>query len=100
QVIGPVIDVEFPEGQLPKINEALRLLDEYDAGNTRVKVDLTLEVAQHVGDNTVRTIALGPTEGIARGMNVDATGAPITVPVGRACLGRLVNVLGQPADNL
>jgi len=100
QVIGPVLDIEFPEGQLPKINEALVLRDEYDAGTTRVKVELTLEVAAHIGDNTVRTIALGPTEGIARGMNVEATGAPITVPVGPASLGRLVNVLGQPTDGL
>jgi F-type H+/Na+-transporting ATPase subunit beta len=100
QVIGPVLDVEFPEGQLPKINDALLLKDEYDAGSTRVKVELTLEVAQHIGDNTVRTIALGPTEGVSRGMSVEGTGAPITVPVGRACLGRLINVLGKPADSL
>ncbi len=100
EVIGPVLDVEFPEGHLPKILNALKVKGEIDSGNTRVKVDLTLEVAQHVGDNTVRTIALGATEGISRGMEVEDTGAPISVPVGKACLGRLVDVLGQPKDNL
>jgi F-type H+-transporting ATPase subunit beta len=100
QVIGPVIDVEFPQGQLPNILDALKLNDEYDAGNQKVKVSLTLEVAQHIGDNVVRAISLGPTEGVSRGMNVDSTGAPITVPVGPACLGRLINVLGQPEDSL
>jgi len=89
QVIGPVVDVEFfPEGNLPKILEALKV----------PKHNLTLEVAQHVGDNTVRTIALGATEGVSRGAEVQATGAPITVPVGKPCLGRLLDVLGQPQD--
>src|SRR5258706_3236485 len=100
EVIGPVLDVEFPEGHLPKITNALKIQGEYDSGNTKVKVNLTLEVAQHVGDNTVRTIALGPTEGISRGMAVEDTGAPISVPVGKACLGRLMDVLGEPKDNL
>src|SRR5438477_806445 len=99
EVIGPVLDVEFPEGNLPNILNALKLKGEYDSGNTKVKVDLTLEVASHVGDNTVRAIALGPTEGVSRGMAVEATGAPITVPVGKACLGRLMDVLGKPKDN-
>jgi len=99
QVIGPVLDVEFPEGHLPQITNALKLTGEVESGNTVVKLDITLEVAQHVGDNTVRAIALGPTEGISRGMTVKDTGAPITVPVGKACLGRLLNVLGEPKDN-
>ncbi|MFN0116791.1 MAG: F0F1 ATP synthase subunit beta [Elusimicrobiota bacterium] len=99
QVIGPVLDVEFPEGKLPRINDALKVQSEYESGNTKVKVNLTLEVAQHMGDNTVRCIALGPTEGIGRGMEVLDTGAPITVPVGKACLGRLLDVLGEPKDN-
>lgn len=99
EVIGPVLDVEFPDGKLPKILNALKVRGEYDAGSTKVKVDLTLEVAQHIGDNTVRAIALGATEGVSRGMAVEDTGAPISVPVGKACLGRLVDVLGQPKDN-
>jgi len=100
RVIGPVLDVEFSEGQLPKITNALKLKGEYESGGTKVKVDLTLEVAQHIGDNTVRAIALGPTEGIGRGATVEDTGAPITVPVGKACLGRLLDVLGEPKDKL
>src|SRR2546425_1046000 len=99
EVIGPVLDVEFPEGHLPKILTALKVRGEAESGNTKVKVDLTLEVAQHVGDNTVRAIALGPTEGVSRGMEVEDTGAPISVPVGKPCLGRLMDVLGQPKDN-
>jgi F-type H+-transporting ATPase subunit beta len=99
QVIGPVIDVEFPEGKLPNLFNALKVEGEVDSGNTKVKVNLTLEVAAHVGDNTVRTIALGPSEGISRGMEVIDTGKPISVPVGKACLGRLLNVLGEPIDH-
>ncbi|MCG3204548.1 MAG: ATP synthase subunit beta [Elusimicrobia bacterium] len=99
QVIGPVLDVEFPEGHLPALTNALRVKGEYESAGQKTKVNLTLEVAQHRGDNTVRAIALGPTEGIGRGMEVEDTGAPITVPVGKACLGRLLNVLGEPKDN-
>ncbi len=99
QVIGPVLDVEFSEGHLPEITNALKISGEFESGSAKVKVNLTLEVAQHVGDNTVRTIALGPTEGVSRGMEVLDTGAPISVPVGKACLGRLLNVLGEPTDN-
>ncbi|MBI2071284.1 MAG: F0F1 ATP synthase subunit beta [Elusimicrobia bacterium] len=90
QVIGPVVDVEFPSGDLPHIFNALKV----KAGDA----SLTVEVAQHLGDSTVRSIALGPTEGIGRGAVVEDTNAPITVPVGRACLGRLINVLGEPQD--
>ncbi|MCX5797225.1 MAG: F0F1 ATP synthase subunit beta [Elusimicrobia bacterium] len=91
QVIGAVLDVEFPAGELPAILNALRVR----------KPDgevLTLEVAAHLGDNMVRTIAMQPTDGLVRGTAVEDTGAPITVPVGRACLGRLLDVLGQPKD--
>ena len=91
QVIGAVLDVEFPAGQLPSINNALRVRK--PDGET-----LTLEVAAHLGDNIVRTIAMSPTDGLVRGAAVEDTGAPITVPVGRACLGRLLDVLGQPKD--
>jgi F-type H+-transporting ATPase subunit beta len=99
QVIGPVLDVEFPEGHLPEIGNALKINGEYESGGAKKKIDVTLEVAQHIGDNTIRAIALGPTEGLGRGMDVDDTGAPITVPVGKECLGRLLDVLGQPKDN-
>src|SRR5262245_54550755 len=99
QVIGPVVEVEFPEGHLPKITNALKINPEYDSGGAKNKLNLALEVAQHVGDNTVRAFALGPTEGLSRGVAVDDTGAPITVPIGKACLGRLLDVLGEPKDN-
>ena len=89
QIIGAVIDVEFPRGAIPQIYEALKLKD----------YDLTLEVQQELGDGIVRTIAMGPSEGLRRGLAVAATGAPITVPVGKATLGRIMDVLGTPQDN-
>ncbi len=97
QVIGPVIDVEFAEGNLPSILDALTVTnpainDEED--------NLVVEVAQHLGDNVVRCIAMEITDGLVRGMQVRDTGAPITVPVGAACLGRIVNVIGKPVDGL
>ena len=98
QVIGPVLDVEFSGGKLPKINEALTIKGDVDSGSTKVKINLTLEVAAHLGDNAVRAVALGPTDGISRGLEVEATGGPIMVPVGKACLGRLMDVLGEPKD--
>jgi len=91
QVIGAVLDVEFPAGELPAINNALRVRN--PGGES-----LTLEVAAHLGDNIVRAIAMAPTDGLVRGAAVEDTGAPITVPVGQACLGRLLDVLGQPKD--
>ena len=92
QIIGAVVDVEFPAGKLPFINNALRV--------KRAGVeDLTLEVSAHLGDNVVRALAMAPTDGLVRGAAVEDTGAPITVPVGRACLGRLMDVLGQPKDH-
>jgi F-type H+-transporting ATPase subunit beta len=90
QVIGPVVDVEFEEGKLPKINNALKVK----------QTGLVLETAQHLGENVVRAVAMGPTEGIGRGMDADDTGRPIEVPVGKKCLGRLMDVLGQPQDKL
>lgn len=95
QVIGPVVDVEFPENQLPAIYNALLISnpainDEPD--------NLVVEVAQHLGDNTVRTIAMDLTDGLVRGMPVKDTGAPIKVPVGKAVLGRIMNVVGRPVD--
>ncbi len=92
QIIGAVLDIKFPEGSLPEINDAIRI--------TRTNGEvLTVEVSQHLGDDTVRCIAMGPTDGLVRGMDAEATGAPITVPVGENTLGRIFNVLGEPIDN-
>src|SRR6266403_1847452 len=96
QVIGPVVDVEFGSGtQLPKIYNALEI--EYEVNGNPTK--LTLEVQQHLGESWVRTIAMSSTEGLKRGMSVNDTGGPITVPVGEGVLGRLFNVTGDPVDN-
>ena len=90
QVMGPVVDVTFPDKHLPKIKEALRT---WVNGQERV-----MEVNQHVGRETVRCIMLSPSEGLGRGMEVEATGSPICVPVGEGVLGRMFNVLGQAID--
>src|SRR5947208_9710633 len=96
QVIGPVVDVEFPdEKTLPKIYNALEI--EYEVNGNPTK--LTLEVQQHLGESWVRSIAMSSTEGLKRGMSVTDTGGPITVPVGEAVLGRLFNVTGDVIDN-
>ena len=96
QVIGPVVDVEFPAKQaLPRIYNALEI--EYEVNGNPTK--LTLEVQQHLGERWVRTIAMSSTEGLKRGMNVNDTGGPITVPVGEGTLGRIFNVTGDPVDN-
>ena len=92
QVIGAVLDVRFDEGKLPEINDAIRI-------PTRDGGELVVEVSQHLGDDTVRCIAMGTTDGLVRGMEAIATGAPISVPVGENTLGRIFNVLGQPIDN-
>ncbi len=92
QVISAVLDIKFSEGKLPEINEAITITNK--DGSV-----LTAEVAQHLGDDTVKCIAMGPTDGLVRGMEAVATGAPITVPVGENTLGRIFNVLGQPIDN-
>jgi F-type H+-transporting ATPase subunit beta len=96
QVVGPVIDVEFAPKQLPNIYNALTIDGEVGEG---VKIHLTCEVMQHIGDNIVRTVAMSATDGLVRGMEVIDTGAPITVPVGPGCLGRIFNVLGETVDN-
>ena len=88
QIIGAVIDVQFPREHIPNVYEALKLED----------VDLTLEVQQQLGDGVVRTIAMGVSEGLKRGLTVKSTGAPISVPVGKATLGRIMDVLGAPQD--
>src|SRR3712207_872777 len=96
QVIGPVVDVEFPSAkQLPPIYNALAI--EYEVNGNPTK--LTLEVQQHLGENWVRSIAMSSTEGLKRGMPVNDMGAPISVPVGEGTLGRVFNVVGDPVDN-
>jgi F-type H+-transporting ATPase subunit beta len=95
QITGPVIDVEFPPGQLPEIYTALTVTNPAISDESD---NLVIEVAQHLGENTVRTIAMDSTEGLKRGQPVVSTGAPITVPVGEATLGRIMNVIGQPVD--
>ena len=91
QIIGAVLDIKFQEGNLPEINDAIKVT----MNDGKV---LVVEVAQHLGDDTVRCIAMGPTDGLVRGMKAEATGAPITVPVGESTLGRIFNVLGEPID--
>ena len=92
QVMGPVVDVKFETGDLPNINNALTM--------KKGETTLTVEVAQHIGDNVVRCIAMASTDGLKRGTEVIDTGAGISVPVGRQTLGRIFNVLGEPVDNL
>ena len=100
QVIGAVVDVEFAPDQLPAILNALKVKGTYESGGKKEKIDLTLEVAKHMGDNTIRAIAMSSTDGLTRGMDAVDTGAPISVPVGPGTLGRLMNVLGEPVDNM
>ncbi|MFM8541510.1 MAG: F0F1 ATP synthase subunit beta [Nitrospira sp.] len=100
QIIGPVVDAQFPPGQLPNIYNALRIEEAEDTKAGRPAIQLTLEVAQHLGENRVRAVAMTSTDGVVRGMNVKDTGAPISVPVGRETLGRLINVLGEPVDEM
>ena len=94
QVIGPVVDIEFPEGKLPDIYNAIKI----QAKTEQVEIDLTVEAAQHLGNNVVRCVAMASTDGLQRGMPAVDTGGPITVPVGREVLGRMFNVLGEPID--
>ncbi len=98
QVIGPVVDAEFSKGELPEIYHALRVEAPEDQKTGRPEIRLTLEVAQHLGENRVRAVAMSSTDGLVRGMEVVDTGAPISMPVGRETLGRLLNVLGEPID--
>ncbi|MCS7209431.1 MAG: F0F1 ATP synthase subunit beta, partial [Fimbriimonadales bacterium] len=92
QVMGPVVDVRFSDGELPAIYNAIKIVDEARG------INLTCEAAQHLGDDIVRTVALSSTDGLVRGMDAIDTGAPIKVPVGRVTLGRLFNLLGEPID--
>ena len=93
QIIGAVLDIKFTEGNLPEINDAIKV-------PTRDGKELVVEVSQHLGDDIVRCIAMGSTDGLVRGMDAIATGAPISVPVGENTLGRMFNVLGNPIDEI
>ena len=95
QVMGPVVDVKFESGHLPEIYNALKIVK---LSTINVDIKLTLEVALHLGDDTVRTIAMSSTDGLTRGIEVIDTGAPISVPVGDVTLGRVFNVLGEAID--
>ncbi|BCW92408.1 MAG: ATP synthase subunit beta [Thermoanaerobaculum sp.] len=94
QVIGPVVDVEFPEEHLPPIYQAIEVRDKSDAGEVRV----IAEVAQHLGENRVRCVSMHPTDGLVRGMKAYDLGGPISMPVGKETLGRVLNVVGEPVD--
>ena len=98
EVIGPVVDILFQEHHLPHIHYAVRITSEgFDVPEP---LDIVAEVAQHMGEGRVRCVAMKPTEGLVRGMKAENLGEPISVPVGRATLGRVLNVLGEPVDKL
>ena len=99
QVIGPVLDVEFEAGHLPEIYNALTIKQAGSEATGGTPIDVVIEVQQEIGRNQVRAVAMSSTDGVERGMEVTDTGAPISVPVGAAALGRILNVLGQPVDN-
>src|SRR5579885_2975741 len=98
QVAGPAVDVEFPEGQIPVIRSAIRITSQgFDVPEP---IDIMCEVAQHIGESRVRTIALQPTDGLVRGMRAEDLGHPVEVPVGPQTLGRVLNVIGEPVDKM
>src|SRR5215467_13151677 len=98
EVIGPVVDVQYEEGHLPLIHSAVRITSEgYDVPEP---IDIVCEVQQHLGEGRVRTVAMKPSEGLVRGMKAEDLGEPISIPVGRSTLGRVLNVLGEPVDKL
>ena len=98
QIIGPVVDVEFPTGKLPTILNAVHITDE--EGLSTEKIDIITEVAQHLGENRVRCISMKPADGLVRGMKAVDLGAPISIPVGPETLGRILNVIGEPVDEM
>src|SRR5437016_1341549 len=98
QVAGPAVDIQFPEGQIPVINTAVHITSE--GFTVPTPIDVMVEVAQHIGEGRVRTIALQPTDGMVRGMKAMSLGHPILVPVGNQTLGRVLNVIGEPVDNM
>src|SRR5450759_1760654 len=96
QIIGPVVDVEFPTGKLPTILNAVHIT--HEEGLSTEKIDIITEVAQHLGENRVRCISMKPADGLVRGMKAVDLGAPISIPVGPETLGRILNVIGEPVD--
>src|ERR1700756_2797382 len=98
QVTGPAIEVQFPDGHIPTIFNAVRITSE--GFDIPVRIDITAEIAQHVGEGIVRAIAMEPTDGLVRGMKAYDLGGPITIPVGKETLGRVLNVIGQPVDKM
>src|ERR1700693_55403 len=98
QVIGPVLDIQFEAGHLPAIYNAVRITSE--GYNLPEPLDVTVEVQQHLGEGRVRCVAMEPTEGMVRGMKALDLGGPVTVPVGKETLGRVLNVIGEPVDNM
>jgi F-type H+-transporting ATPase subunit beta len=98
QVAGPAVDIQFPEGQIPLIYTAIRITSE--GFNVPAPIDIIAEVAQHIGEGRVRTIALKPTDGLVRGMRAESLGHPVMVPVGKETLGRVLNVIGEPVDHM
>ncbi len=98
QVAGPAVDIQFAEGQIPVINTAVRITSEGFV--TSIPINIIVEVAQHIGEGRVRTIALQPTDGLVRGMKAESLGHPVEVPVGPEVLGRVINVIGEPVDRM
>src|SRR6202045_1592542 len=98
QVAGPAVDCEFPEGQIPEVHTAIRITSE--GFNVPDPIDIICEAQQHIGEGRVRSIAMKPTEGLVRGMRAESLGHPIMVPVGKETLGRVLNVIGEPVDNM
>jgi len=98
KIAGPAVDIQFPESQIPVINTAVNIVSE--GFDVPAPVNIIVEVAQHIGEGRVRTIALEPTEGMVRGMKAISLGHPVEVPVGKETLGRVMNVIGQPVDNM
>ena len=98
QVIGPAVDVEFEEGKQPAIYQALHITSR--GFNVPAPIDVIVEVQQHLGEGRVRCVALQPTEGMVRGMSAEDTGGPVSIPVGKSTLGRVINVIGEPVDKL
>ncbi len=98
QIAGPAIDCQFPEGQIPEVRTAIRIISE--GFDVPTPIDIICETQQHIGEGRIRTIAMQPTEGLVRGMKAISLGGPISVPVGRETLGRVLNVLGQPVDEM
>src|SRR5229473_5706432 len=98
QIAGPAVDVQFPEGKLPPIYQAVKVVS--DGFTVPSPINVILEVQQHLGEGRVRCIAMQPTDGMVRGMNAIDQGGPISVPVGRGTLGRVMNVIGEPVDEL